>query len=87
PYTVIMGAAGKPVQPSHGFGGMLGASVPVHSETDLIVNAEMGDQVARSLGNGTALLIRANGALATGADIEHAVVHAIYLEEAAHIQV
>jgi ribulose-5-phosphate 4-epimerase/fuculose-1-phosphate aldolase len=85
-YAVIMGAAGKPVHPCHGFGGMLGPLVPVHPETDLIVNAEMGDQVAKALDGYTALLLRGNGALVTGADVERAVVHAIYLEEAARIE-
>lgn len=85
-YAVIMGAANKPIHACHGFGGMLGPLGPVHPETDLIVNAEMGDQVARSLDSHTALLLRGNGALATGPDVERAVVHAIYLEEAARIE-
>lgn len=87
PYGVVCGSASREVGPSHGFGGMLGAGVPVHPETDLIVNAEMGDAVARSLGMGAAVLLRGNGMLAVGPTLELAVVHAIFLEESARNEV
>jgi HCOMODA/2-hydroxy-3-carboxy-muconic semialdehyde decarboxylase len=87
PYAVVCGVAETPIRANHGFGGMLGRKVPVHPETDLIVDAAMGDAVAASLGSATALLIRGNGALAAGPTLERAVVHAIYLEESARNQV
>jgi ribulose-5-phosphate 4-epimerase/fuculose-1-phosphate aldolase len=85
-YAVACGVAGHPVRANHGFGGMLGAIAPVHPETDLIVDAAMGDAVAATLGSGTALLIRGNGALAVGPTLERAAIHAIYLEESARNQ-
>lgn len=87
PYAVACGVADETVYANHGFGGMLGREVPVHSGTDLIVNAAMGDAVAATLGAGSALLIRGNGALAVGPTLERAAVHAVYLEESARNQV
>lgn len=86
-YAVILGAANHPLRTSHGFGGMLGSAIPVHPESDLIVDAAMGDALAATLGTGAALLLRGNGALAVGQDVEQAVIHAIYLEEAALVGV
>ena len=87
PYAVACGVAEEPVHANHGFGGMLGREVPVHPETDLIVHAAMGEAVAATLGQGTAVLIRANGALAVGPTLERAAVHAVYLEESARNQI
>ena len=87
PYAVACGVATQRVYANHGFGGMLGGEVPVHPETDLIVDAAMGDAVAATLGAGMALLIRGNGALAVGPSLERAAVHAVYLEESARNQV
>jgi ribulose-5-phosphate 4-epimerase/fuculose-1-phosphate aldolase len=86
-HAVVMGVLNQPIATAHGFGGMLGLTINVHQEIDLIVDAAMGDAVADSLGDDVALLLRGNGALATGSDIEHAAAHAIYLEEAAMIAV
>lgn len=87
PMAAALGAANRPIQTAHGFGGMLGLQVPVHAENDLITNDEMGRAVADTLGDGTAVLLRGNGALAIGATLQQACVRAIYLEEAAWMQV
>jgi HCOMODA/2-hydroxy-3-carboxy-muconic semialdehyde decarboxylase len=87
PMAVVLGAASQPIRTSHGFGGMLGPQVPVHSEIDLITMDRMAQGVVASLGNNAAALLRANGALVTGRNLEEACVRAIYLEEAAMIQV
>jgi len=87
PMAAALGVANKPIQTAHGFGGMVGLEVPVHPENDLITNDEMGRAVADTLGDGTAVLLRGNGALVTGATLQQACVRAIYLEEAAWMQV
>lgn len=86
-FAVSAGAVGTAIPASHGFSLMLGQTIPCHREIDLIHSAPMGDAVAASLGNAQALLIRGNGALAVGPTLRHAVVHAIYLEEAARIAI
>ena len=86
-HAVSAGAVAHAVPCLHGFSLMLGREVPVHGDIDLIHDKEQAESLARTLGNGSACLIRGNGALAVGTDIPHAVVHAIYLEEACRILV
>ena len=85
--AAALGAALTSIRPTHGFGGMLGLEVPVHDETDLITDDSMGQAVAAALGDRTAVLLRGNGAVVTGGSVAQACVRAIYLEEAAWIQV
>ncbi len=85
--AAALGVANTPVRTAHGFGGMLGAVVPVHPENDLITNDAMGQAVAMSLDNNAGVLLRGNGALVTGATLPQACVRAIFLEEAAWMQV
>jgi ribulose-5-phosphate 4-epimerase/fuculose-1-phosphate aldolase len=86
-YAVALGAAGTPIQAAHGFGGMLGLRIPVHPESDLIADDALGRAVAATLGEGAAALLRGNGALVVGSTLKQACVRAIYLEEAAFVQV
>jgi HCOMODA/2-hydroxy-3-carboxy-muconic semialdehyde decarboxylase len=66
---------------------MLGRVVPVHFVNDLITNDAMGQAVAVSLADHVGVLLRGNGALVTGSTLPQACVRAIYLEEAAWLQV
>lgn len=85
--AAALGVANQPLHPAHGFGGMLGLTVPVHPENDLITNDAMGQMVAAALGDGAAILLRGNGGVITGSSLRQACVRAIYLEEAAWLQV
>jgi HCOMODA/2-hydroxy-3-carboxy-muconic semialdehyde decarboxylase len=85
PYAVSAGAVAASVPCLHGFSLMLGRSIPVHRDIDLIHSAEQGASLAETLSGNAACLIRGNGALAVGCDIRRAVVHAIYIEEACRI--
>jgi ribulose-5-phosphate 4-epimerase/fuculose-1-phosphate aldolase len=56
-------------------------------DTALLVNSmEMGRDLAKRLGNGSALLMRWHGAVTTGASIRQAVFVAVYLERNARLQ-
>lgn len=85
--AAALGVAQTPIRATHGFGGMLGLEVPVHDETDLITDSDMGRAVAAALAEKTAILLRGNGAVITGESVPQACVRAIYLEEAAWMQV
>jgi ribulose-5-phosphate 4-epimerase/fuculose-1-phosphate aldolase len=85
--AAVLGVANTPVHTAHGFGGMLAAVVPVHPGNDLITDDAMGQSVAASLDDNAAVLLRGNGALVTGATLPQACVRAIFLEEAAWMQV
>lgn len=84
--AAALAMARTPIRAAHGFGGMLGAEVAIHDETDLITNDAMARAVAAALGGSTAILLRGNGALITGGSLPQACIRAVYLEEAAWMQ-
>ncbi|HLA76441.1 MAG TPA: class II aldolase/adducin family protein [Vicinamibacteria bacterium] len=85
--AAALGVAREPLRAMHGFGGMLGLEVPLYDGTDLITDDGLGQAVAASLGDRTALLLRGNGALITGEGVPQACIRAVYLEEAAWMHV
>jgi ribulose-5-phosphate 4-epimerase/fuculose-1-phosphate aldolase len=78
--AVRAGARGTVPPLVHGLGGLAG-QVSFCPRTDLVTDLDAGRQVAADLGGADCLLIRANGALATGGSLAEAVVRARYLEE------
>lgn len=89
PFTVSYGVRNAPLPLLHGFGLCLSpqTALPCHPVLDLITDRAAADALAATLNDHHALLIRGNGALATGASIATAVVRAIFLEEAARIAI
>lgn len=53
---------------------------------DLIRSPEMGEAVARALGDGNALLLRNHGIVTVGPDVATAVLTAVFLEKACRMQ-
>ncbi|MBX5490732.1 MAG: class II aldolase/adducin family protein [Chloroflexi bacterium] len=82
----VLGVLGWPVRAVHGFGCHLGPLVPVYPEVGLIHDRAAGEAVVAALGQHEALLLRGNGTLVTAPSLVDAVVRAIWLEEAAAIQ-
>ena len=85
PAAVVLGTRLDEVPLAHGLGAMSGRRVRVHPDVDLITTAEAGDAVAATLGADTAVLLRANGALAVGPDLVSAAVALWFLEERARV--
>ncbi len=83
----VLGVLGWPVRAVHGFGCHLGPVVPVYDEVGLVHDRAAGEAVAAALGQHAALLLRGNGTLVTAPSLIEAVMRAIWLEEAAAIQV
>lgn len=86
PTTSSFAAAGRSIYPVHAFGTHLGGEVPVYTDTSLVSNGERGDTLARTLGEGDAVLLRGNGTLVTAPTVVEAVMRAVWLEESAAIQ-
>jgi ribulose-5-phosphate 4-epimerase/fuculose-1-phosphate aldolase len=78
--AVRAGARGVVPPLLHGLGGLAG-QVSFCARTDLVTDLEAGHEIAADLGGADCLLIRANGAVATGGSLAEAVVRARYLEE------
>lgn len=81
----IFSVAGRKLEPVHNHGSFFAGGVPVFHTPDLITTAELGDSVARALGDKPAILLRGNGQVTVGKTIPEAVMMAIYLEEAAEV--
>jgi len=80
PAAVRAGARGEMPPLAHGLGGLAG-EVTASGRTDLVTDQTAGQEIARDLGSADCLLIRGNGAIATGQSLGEAVVRARYLEE------
>ena len=86
-HAVALSATGKPLkmvsQPACTFAD----GVPYYTDTmNLIRTQDMGCGVAQALGNSKAVLMRNHGVAIAGRTIEEAVVLALALDEACHIQ-
>lgn len=78
--------AGEPLRVAHGFGANLGPVVPVFDQPFLVANPEMGQGVAKALGDGVGVILQSNGMLAVGQSVPHASVLALFMEETAKLQ-
>lgn len=80
PAAVRAGSRGQVPPLVHGLGGLAG-EVRLCGRSDLVTDEAAGLEIAAALGDGDCLLVRGNGAIATGRSLEEAVVRARYLEE------
>ncbi len=86
PRSVVVWGTGLESLPlAHGLGAMAGAEVPVHPDVDLISTTDQGEEVARSLGNGYSLVLRANGCFSVGGSLLEALTRLYFLEERARV--
>jgi L-fuculose-phosphate aldolase len=81
----IFSVTDRKLEPVHNHGSFFAGGVPVFYKPDLITTQKLGEEVARALGVGPAVLLRGNGQVTVGRTIPEAVMMAIYLEEAAQI--
>ena len=75
----------RKLEPVHNHGSFFAGGVPVFPLPDLISTAKLGEEVASTIGDQPAVLLRGNGQVTVGATVPETVMMAIYLEEAAEI--
>ena len=91
---IPFGVSTVPLRPVSHIGGLIGETVPVWDVAEkfasdsnlLVVNLDMGRDLARRLGQGHAVLMRGHGAAAAGPSIRVAVIAAIMLNQQARLQ-
>ena len=83
---VCLTQIGQPHRVVHNQGGIFSDGVPEYERIGLIRTRELGDVLARKLGQGVAVMMRGHGITTALADIRSATVAAIYLEESAALQ-
>lgn len=81
----IFSVTDRKLEPVHNHGSFFAGGVPVFYRPDLISTAQLGEEVASTIGDHPAVLLRGNGQVTVGRTVPEAVMMAIYLEEAAEI--
>jgi ribulose-5-phosphate 4-epimerase/fuculose-1-phosphate aldolase len=86
-YSIALGATARGLELLSHDGLLFPDGVPVFDGTaGLVTTPRDGQAVAQALGGGRAVLLRNHGILAAGEDVSWAVLTALTLERAAHIQ-
>jgi L-ribulose-5-phosphate 4-epimerase len=86
-HAVAFSSLGRPLLPVGNDGAIFAAGVPIFSETtDLIIDRQRGNAVARCLGDAQALILCNHGIVTAGRSIEEAVWLALKLERACRVQ-
>lgn len=84
PSVVAVGVGAEPLPVTHGLAGLAG-EVAFYEDPQLVDSPERGAAAASALGAADCLILRGNGALATGATLADATVRAWFLEERARV--
>jgi ribulose-5-phosphate 4-epimerase/fuculose-1-phosphate aldolase len=85
PMVKVFASLGEPLKPIENVASLFAPETPIYQRVGLIVNAELGREVAESLGDRMAVLMRGHGSTVVGPNVQQAAVTAIYLEEAAKL--
>jgi HCOMODA/2-hydroxy-3-carboxy-muconic semialdehyde decarboxylase len=85
PSTSAAAAALSAIAPLHGQGALLGPVVPVFQNARLIRDPDLGKQVAATLGDGYACVLKGNGAVTVGRNVGEAVARMWILEESCRL--
>ncbi|MDM0044413.1 class II aldolase/adducin family protein [Variovorax dokdonensis] len=86
PSILALAALGRTPRPRHGFGAYFSAQVPFWPDPNLVRNDAAAEGVARTMGMSPGIVVSVNGAVVAGADAAQALTLAIFLEDAARIE-
>lgn len=86
PSCVVLGSLGETIRPLHASGAIFRNEVQVFDPVTLIRTRELGDQVAQTLGQSGAMLLRGHGVNVAGKDVRRVCVMTLWMEEAANYQ-
>jgi len=85
PYTVAWGVGTDNLPLLHGLGAMAGGPVAVHDDIELITRPDQAAALAHTLGQSSSVILRANGALSVGEDVQEAATRLYYLEDRSRV--
>jgi ribulose-5-phosphate 4-epimerase/fuculose-1-phosphate aldolase len=85
PMVKVFASLGEPLKPIENSASIFAPETPIYQCMGLIVTPELGREVAESLGDNRAVLMRGHGSTVVGPNLKQAVVTAIYLEETARL--
>ena len=85
--ATAIGAANTPIIPLYNQAVPFAPETPIYPKPDLITTTEQGREVAETLGQRGAALLRNHGVVVVGSSMDESVSNTIYLERAAIMQV
>lgn len=85
--ATAIGAGNVPIKALYNQAVPFAPETPIYPNPDLITTAEQGREVAQTLGDRGAALLRGHGVVIVGGSMDESVSNTIYLERAAIIQV
>ena len=86
PKLMSLSTLGRTPLARHGLGSYFAPQPPLWPDPRLVRDDKNAEAVAALLGNGRAIVLRGNGALAVGRSVEEAAVLAWFLEDAARVE-
>ncbi len=86
PACVCLTQLGLPHRVVHNQGAVFADRIAEYERIGLIRTRELGDELAATLGNGLAVMMRGHGITIAAADVRTATVAACFLEESASLQ-
>jgi ribulose-5-phosphate 4-epimerase/fuculose-1-phosphate aldolase len=81
----VFAALGEPLRPIENFATLFAPETSVYSRVGLIMTPALGGEVATTLGNRRAVIMRGHGSTVVGPNLKQATIAAIYLEETARL--
>lgn len=84
-FAGIMAIDDLPILPVYGHAAFLGEEVSVYDDVVLIRSRELGEDLARTLGDMEAIIIRGTGAVTLGSNVQEATARMLVLENAARM--
>ncbi len=84
-FAGITAIANRPILPVYGHAAFLGEKIPIYEDVVLIRNRELGEDLANSLGEADAIVIRGTGAVTVGSNVGEATARMLVLENAARM--
>lgn len=85
--ATAIGAGGQSIKPLYNQALPFAPETPIYPKANLITDLTLGNEVAETLGDRTALLLQGHGIMVVGESVDHAVSNTIYLERTAIMQV
>lgn len=86
PNVMALAALGRTPRPRHGFGAYFAPEVALWPDCGLVRNDAAAEGVARTMGANAAVIVSVNGAVVGGADAAQALTLAVFLEDAARVE-
>jgi ribulose-5-phosphate 4-epimerase/fuculose-1-phosphate aldolase len=86
PACICLTQLGLPHRVVHNQGAVFADRITEYERVGLIRSRELGDELAATLGNGLAVMMRGHGITIAAADVRTATVAACFLEESAALQ-